>query len=85
MWLNNFPSATGISTQFSPRELILRHRLKYKQHCRTPFGAYCKVHEENAPTNSMQPRSTTAIFLGPTGNIQGSYYFFSLMNGTLIK
>jgi hypothetical protein len=23
MWLNNFPSATGISNQFSPREIIL--------------------------------------------------------------
>jgi hypothetical protein len=33
----------------------------------------------------MQPRSTPAICLGPTSNIQGSYYFFSLMNGMLIK
>ena len=23
MWINNMPSATGISTQYSPRELIL--------------------------------------------------------------
>ncbi len=28
MWLNNFPSATGISNQFSPREIILCHCLK---------------------------------------------------------
>jgi hypothetical protein len=85
MWLNNFPSATGISNQFSPREIILCHRLKYKQHCCTPFGAYCEVHKDNDPTNSMQSQSTPAICLDPTGNLQGTYHFFSLVTGMLIK
>jgi hypothetical protein len=44
MWINNMPSATGISTQYSLRELILHTRLKYKQHCHALFGFYCKVH-----------------------------------------
>jgi hypothetical protein len=44
MWLNNFPSATSISPQYSPRELILRHCLDYKKHFHAPFGAYCKAH-----------------------------------------
>ena len=61
MWINNMPSATGISTQYSPRELILRTRLKYKQHCRALFGSYCKVHEDNQPTNTMALRTTPAI------------------------
>jgi hypothetical protein len=54
MWLNNFPVVHGISRRFSPREIILRHKLDYKHHCRAPFGAYCEVHEENLPTNSMK-------------------------------
>jgi hypothetical protein len=85
MWLNNFPLATGISTQLSPQELIIRHRLDYKKHCKAPFGAYCKAHKENNPTNSMLTRGTPSICLGPTGNLQGSYHFLSLMTGKLIK
>jgi hypothetical protein len=54
MWLNNFPTRNGISMDYSPQELILRHCLSYKHHCRAPFGAYCKTHEENSPTNSMK-------------------------------
>ncbi len=38
MWLNNFPLATSISTQFSPRVLIIHHPLDYKKHCNAPFG-----------------------------------------------
>jgi hypothetical protein len=37
MWLNNFPVSNGVSADFSPREIILRHRLSYKYHCRAPF------------------------------------------------
>jgi hypothetical protein len=85
MWLNNFPSATGISSTFSPRKLILQNHLDYNKHCRTPFGAYCETHEENSPTNSMAPHSIPSICLGPTGNLQGSYYFFSLVTGKIIK
>ena len=33
MWLNNFPTRDGISMDYSPRELIFRHRLSYKRHC----------------------------------------------------
>ena len=39
MWLNNFPVANGVSDRFSPREIILRHKLDYRHHCRAPFGA----------------------------------------------
>ena len=33
----------------------------------------------------MQTRSIPSICLGPTGNLQGSYYFFSLVTGKVIK
>jgi hypothetical protein len=85
MWLNNFPVANGVSTQFSPRELVLRHKLDFKHHCRAPFGAYCEVHEDNSPTNSMRSRGIPSICLGPTGNIQGTYCFLNLATGLVIK
>jgi hypothetical protein len=81
MWLNNFPVTNGISSTYSPREIILRHRLDYKHHCRAPFGAYCEAHEET----NMTTRGCPSICLGPTGNIQGTYNFLSLISGLLIK
>jgi len=37
MWLNNFPVKNGISGRFSPREIILHHKLNFKHQCRAPF------------------------------------------------
>jgi hypothetical protein len=85
MWLNNFPVAGGISDRFSPREIILRHSLDAKRHCRAPFGAYCETHEDNTPTNSMKTRGMPSICLGPTGNRQGTYNFLSLTTGLVNK
>ena len=53
MWINNFPSSTGVSSTYSPWEIIPHIYLDYNKHCLTPFGAYCKTHNENDPTNSM--------------------------------
>ena len=85
LWLNTFPSKSGISDTLSPRELVLRHRLDFVKHCRAPFGSYCEVRDEPAPTNNMVSRSTPAIVLGPTGNLQGTYKFFNLLTGQKIK
>ena len=85
MWLNNFPTINGILPDYSPREIILRHRLSYKQHCRAPFGAYCEMHEDNKPTNSMHSRALPTICLGRTGNFQGSYNFLNFVSGLVIK
>lgn len=84
MWLNNFPVANGISTKYSPREFILRHKFDTRLHCRAPFGAYCEVHDDLDTTNTMQRRTHPAICMGPTGNLQGSYKFFSLESGQRI-
>jgi hypothetical protein len=64
MWHKNFPTINGISPASSPCEIILCHRLSYKQHCRAPFGAYCETHEDNKPTNSMHSRALLTICLG---------------------
>lgn len=85
LWLNAFPSKSGVSETLSPQEIVLRHRLDFPKHCRAPFGSYCEAHDEPAPTNSMVSRATPAIVLGSTGNLQGTYKFFSLTTGAKIK
>jgi len=84
MWLNNFPSKMGISSIYCPRELLNRSCLSASKHCRAEFGTYRKVHEEPSPFNTMASRTQPAICLGPTGNMQGSYRFFSLSTGRVI-
>eukprot|EP00804_Cyclotella_cryptica_P023430 CCRYP_020847-RA/>CCRYP_020847-RA protein AED:0.40 eAED:-0.81 QI:0/-1/0/1/-1/1/1/0/516 len=64
LWLNNFPVKSGVSTKYSPMELICRHRLNAKVHCKTPFGAYCEVHDEPTPSNSMTPQTHEIICMG---------------------
>ena len=81
MWMNSFPVKSGISKKWSPREIVSRHRLDVKLHCKVPFGAYCEVHVDPDITNTIEPRTGWAICLGPTGNMQGSYKFLSLTTG----
>jgi hypothetical protein len=79
MWMNSFPVKSGVSKKWRPRNLVSRHKLDAKLHCKVPFGSYCKVHVDPDITNTMESRTKWAICLGPTGNRQGSYKFMSLM------
>jgi hypothetical protein len=81
MWMNSFLVKSGISKKWSPREIVSRHRLDAKLHCKVPFGAYCEVQVNLDITNTMEPRTGWATSLGPTGNMQGSYKFLSLTTG----
>jgi hypothetical protein len=45
------------------------------------FGAYAQVFEVNDPSNTNKARTTGAIALNPTGNVQGDHYFMSLTTG----
>ncbi len=65
--------ANGISTTWSPREVILGHWLDYTHHCGAHFGAYCEVHEENTPS------------VDPTSNFQGTNNFLSLVTEQVIQ
>jgi hypothetical protein len=77
--MNLFPMKSGISKKWSPWELISRHKLGAKLHCRAPFGSYCDVLVDPDITNTLEPRTKWAICMGPMGNLQGSYKFLSLM------
>ena len=81
MWMNSFPVKSGISEKWSPCELVSRHKLDAKLHCKAPFGSYCEVHVDPEIANTMDPRTKWAICLGPTGNLQGSYKLLSLATG----
>lgn len=77
-WLNAFPTKTGVSKIFSPRMIMTATTLDYAKHCKIPFGSYCQVSQDNNPSNTDRERTVAAICLGPTGNLQGSYIYFSL-------
>ena len=81
-WLNAFPVTDGVSSQYSPRYLILGFSLEFNKHVCLEFGAYVQTHEEH--NNNMSDRTVGAICLGPTGNIQGGHYFMSLATGERI-
>jgi hypothetical protein len=83
--LNAFPSQSGISDLLLPWELVLWHCLNFKRHCKAPFSTYCKAHDDSTPTNNMVTQATPAIVLEPTGNLKGTYKFFSLKTGKKIK
>jgi hypothetical protein len=81
MWMNSFPVKSGVSKKWSPRELVSRHKLDVKLHCKAPFGSYFEVHVDLDIMDTMEPRTKWAICLGPKGNRQGSYKFISLTAG----
>ena len=75
LWLNAFPAMSGVSKTLSQHKIVYQHKLDYAKHCKSPFG---EVHDEPVPTNIMVTRSTPAIVLGPTRNLQRTYKFLSL-------
>ena len=82
-WLNAFPPRGGISTTLSPRAIVTGQTVHHDRHCKYEFGQYVQTHEPH--DNTMAPRTVGAIALRPTGNAQGSYYFFSLDSGRVIN
>jgi hypothetical protein len=85
LWLYAFPAKPGVSDTLSPREIVYRHKLDFAKHYKLPFGTYCEVHNEPMPTNTMVTCSTPATVLGSTGNLQGTYKFFSLAMRKKVK
>ena len=86
LWLNFFPPTGGISQTISPETVVKGRSVDAKIHCRIPFGSYAQVTTKNGPTNNaMVSRTVGGISLGPTGNIQGTYKFMSLLTGLLIR
>jgi len=71
-----------VSSSISLRGLITGQVIRFDQHCQLEFGMYMQVHESH--NNSMLPRTSGALALWPSGNVQGGHYFFSLNTGRVI-
>ncbi len=84
MWLNAFPSGSGVSTEFSPREIVSGLRMDYRKHCRVRWGAYVEASQDPDITNTMNDRTVPCIALGPTGNIQGSVSCYNLQTKQVV-
>ena len=82
--LNFFPSKGGLSDTLSPKTIMSGEMLDYKKDLSLQIGQYCQVHEEEAPCNSQNPRTRSAIALSPSGNLQGGYKFMALNMGKKI-
>jgi hypothetical protein len=83
--LNMIPRQASVSPAHSPWGLITGRSIDYNKHFRLAPGVFCMVHEENAPTNSMDQRALEAIAIGPCTSLYGSYRFLSLVSGRIIR
>jgi hypothetical protein len=82
-WLNAFPNTRGVSHTLSPRTIVTGQTVDFNRHCTHQFGEYVQTHEEH--NNSMASRTIGALAMRPTGNAQGSFYYFSLSTGRIIN
>ena len=85
LWLNAFPTKSGVSETFSLREILLRWKIDAKKHCILLSGLYFEVHYQPNPSNTNVSRTQEGIALGPTGNLQGSVKFYCLNTGRVLK
>ena len=56
----------------------------YTKHCQIGIGTYVHVYNPRNITNTMAPRTSLAITLGPISNLQGSHRFFCLHTKRII-
>ena len=80
-WYNCTISENYISDTMGPGSIVLGRTYDYNHLCGegTKFGEFVQKHEKS--NNTMDPRTVSAIYLRPTGNTQGSFYYNSLVTG----
>ena len=80
-WLNFYVPEDYISVHMSPGTIATGRQYDHNKLCGpgTSFGEFVQTHE--ATDNTMQPRTVSAITLRPSGNVQGSFYYYSLRTG----
>jgi hypothetical protein len=82
-WLNSFPANNVISATLSLRAIIVGSTIDYQHHCQLEFGTNVQTHEQH--DSFMNTRTTGALDLRPTGNLQGGFYFYSLNTGCVLR
>ncbi len=82
----NLAPANTIVSNITPRQWITGARPDFKRDVRIAFGEYVEAHNSTiVQRNSMSPRTDPAIALLPTGNSQGSVWFYSMRTGGIIS
>ena len=80
-WYNYTIPENYISTTLGPAAIVLGRTYDYNHLCGegTKFGEFVQTHEKT--TNTMMSRTVSAICLRPSGNSQGSFFYYSLVTG----
>ena len=79
--LNMFPNKGGISSYYSPRQIMGLPNLDYTKHLSVSFGTYVQVNREPNPTNTNEARTYDAIYLRAATNLQGGHEVMDLNSG----
>jgi hypothetical protein len=85
LWLNSLPAAAGVSNKYSPHEIVLGCEIDFKKHCKATFGSYVEAHDNPTISNTMLLCIFPGIFLGSTGNCQGTHKVFDINTGVVKK
>eukprot|EP00956_Cyclotella_meneghiniana_P026461 scaffold57247_cov37-Cyclotella_meneghiniana.AAC.7 len=85
MWMNAFLSDSGVSTEYSPKEIVTGLKFDFKLHCQARFGSYVEASEDAIVTNTIKDRTQPCIVLGPTGNVQGGVYCYNLETKRVVE
>ena len=76
---------TTLSAKLSPNTLITgQPQQDYGEVTSLTFGEYVEVYNVNNVTNINEERTTSAVALYPSGNLQGGWMFFSLNTGRVL-
>ena len=81
LWYNFTIPEDYISHFMCPGSIMTGRTYDYNHLCGegSQFGTYVQTHEKT--DNTMRARTVSAITLRPSGNVQGSFYYFSLQTG----
>ena len=75
--INSVPSMASVDVE-TPRERFWGTKLDYLKDLKLGFGDYCEIYCPAVADNTLAERTTSAIALYPTGNLQGSWRFLDL-------
>jgi hypothetical protein len=68
----------------SPREKLYGRKINVAKELKHGLGDYVQVHTDTVD-NSLKPRSQGAIALMSAGNLEGSWFYYLLSNGQIVK
>jgi hypothetical protein len=85
MHINMMPKSTSVD-RISPREEFTGRKINYKTDVRVSFGSYYQIPTANLIKNDVRaPRTEGAIALLPSGDLQGSVYFYVPATGKVVR